>query len=297
MLDGLRAEFPGATRWLARSRTPTVAREHLWWAFLSAAGGGSIVGGIVALMFIVLATLLLAPTEPNPDWLTLPNATRVAASLAIGAVAMRAGGIRALALYVTWELLLVLAQFPGRQFSCQRSGQFAGDLFNRACDLPGMVAERWLMWLCLGVGAVASRFVLRTRGDGTNALLRAAGAFAIVLTAATTLYGVLTYATIGSGQPYLSVVFTGVYVAGQVIGAICAAVVLRRAPLAASVLLAALILSALALRLPNVLANRIPNMPLELLFLQWSGVVAPVLAAATLLTIRLAFRPGRVPAP
>src|SRR4051812_26812072 len=107
MIDGLRAEFPSATGWVARLRRPAVGRESIWWAFLSAAGAGFVVGGIVGLVVLTAAPVLFSATEPRPTWLTYSFFTQTAASIAIGAVALRSGGFAALALYVLYQLALI----------------------------------------------------------------------------------------------------------------------------------------------------------------------------------------------
>ena len=289
MIDGLRAEFPGATGWIMRLRQPIVARESLWWAFLSAAGAGFIMGGIVGLMLLTAVPVIFPATEPRPSWLTYPVLTQTAAAIAIGAVALRSGGRAALALYVLYQLALIVATFPGRQRLCL----FGNPTFPLTCDIPGLIVDRWPIWLALAIGAAVSRWLLRAGDAGANPLLRGAGVFAVALTAATTTYGLLTITTLSFRQSSFDFIFTGVYVLGQIVGALLAGLVLRRAPMAATVLLAALILSAVAATLPNVLANRIPNMPLELLFLQWAVVVAPVLGAATLVAVHLIWRRDR----
>jgi hypothetical protein len=287
VIDSLRGEFPGASAWARRLRKPTIANEPVGWAFLSAAGAGFVVGGIVGLVVLTAAPILFSLTEPRPLWLTYPVITQAAASVAIGAVALRSGGAAALALYVLYQLALILAAFPGRQITCT---QFGGQDPSRrlSCDIVGVVVDRWPMWLELAVGAVVSRWLLRAGDESANRLLRGAGAFAVVLTVSTTLYGVLTYATLSFREPSFQIIFTAVYVLGQLIGGILAGFVLRRAPAAASVLLAALILSSLALSVPFGMRNTgPPNMPPELLFLQWSGVLATLLGAAAVLIGRV----------
>jgi hypothetical protein len=65
----------------------------------------------------------------------------------------------------------------------------------------------------------------------------------------------------------------------------------------ANVLIAALILASAAPTLSLAIANRIPGMPPELLFLQWAGVIAPFLGAAALLGVRVfARRDAKEPA-
>jgi hypothetical protein len=293
MIDGLRSEFPDAAAWITRLRRPTVAREPLGWALLSAAGAGFIVGGIVGLVLFAGAPVLFSSTEPRPTWLTYPVITQAAASIAIGAVALRSGGPAALALTVLYQLALILAAFPGRQNICT---QFGGQDPSRplSCDIPAVIADRWPMWLALAVGAVGSRWLLRTGEHGANRLLRGAGVFAVVLTLATTLYGVLTYATLSFRQSAFDFTFTGIYVLGQLVGGILAGFVLMRAPVAASVLVAALILSSLSFSLPLGIRNTgPPNLPLELLFLQWATVLASVLGAASVVLVRLLASRGK----
>ena len=286
MIDVLRAEFPSATGWVARLRRPVVSREPVGWAFLSAAGAGYVVGGIVGLVVLTAAPFLFSSTEPRPTWLTYSFITQTAASIAIGAVALRSGGVAALALYVFYQLALILAMFPGRQYTC---AQFGGQDPSRpfSCDLLGVVVDRWPMWLALAVGAASSRWVLRAGDGGANRLLRGAGVFVVVVTIATTLYGVLTYATLSFRESSFQPIFTAVYVGGELVAGLLAGLVLRRAPAAASVLLAVLILSSLAFALPLAISNGGPTMPLEMAFIQWSGVAASVLGAAGVLVVRL----------
>lgn len=171
MRDALRAEFPGAAGWVGRLRTPTVAREPLRWAFLSAAGAGFILGALVGLVLFTVAPIILPATEPRPSWLNSSVVTQTAASIAVGAVALRSGGLSALALYVLYELALILAAFPGRQYGCT---QFAARDPSRpfSCDLPGVIVDQWPTWLALTLGAIGSRWLLRPRGEGANRLLR-----------------------------------------------------------------------------------------------------------------------------
>jgi len=287
MIDGLRGEFPSATGWVARLRQPSVARESVSWAFLSAAGAGFIVGGIVGLVVLTAAPVLFSATEPRPTWLMYPVITQAAASIAVGAAALRSGGPAALALYVLYQLALIVAAFPGRQITCEQLGRGPVPNFAYSCDIPGVIVDRWPMWLALAVGAAGSRWLLRAGADGANRLLRAAGVFAVVLTLATTLYGVLTIATLSFRQSSFDFIFTAVYVLGELVAGIVAGFVLRRAPAAASVLIATLILSSLASSLPLAIRNGIPNMPLQMAFFQWSVVDASVLGATAVLIVRL----------
>lgn len=288
MLEGLRAEFPEVGRLGLRLRRLTVAREPLGWAFLSAAGAGFIVGGILTLVAIVVWPIIFPPTEPRPEWLTFRSLTSIAA-IAVGAVAKRAGGLGALALYALYEQARTVVDLAGRTVSCERLGQgpHPADI-HMTCDLAGLTVDRWPIWLALALGAVTSRWLVRSAGDGANRTLRGAGVFAVVVTLATTAYGLLTIATLSFRGPYFDVAFTAVYVTGALIAGVLAGVVLRRASFAAAVLVAVIVISGLAGILPLTLAQMqgIPNMPLELRFLQWAGVLAPLLGAAAILVAR-----------
>jgi hypothetical protein len=295
MLEGLRAEFPGATGWIARLRRPAVARESIGWAFLSAAGAGFIVGGIVSLLLAVLWPALFPPTEPHPSWLNVAAISRSAGALAIGAVALRSGGFGALGLYVLYELALTVAAFPSREYTCRQIGGGVGQgpEFRFSCDLLGLVVDRWPTGLTLAIGAAASRWVLRSEGRGANRLLRGAGVFAVVVAITLTALGVLTILTIPLRTAEFNLIFTCVYLVTEVIAGVLAGLVLWRAPLAASVLLVVLILASLASTFPLALTNGMPNEPYEVTFIRWAGAIAPMLGAASILIVRLLARRSR----
>ena len=297
MLDSLRAEFPGATGAVTRLRRPIVGREPVLWAFLSAAGAGFIVGGIVGLFLATGFPAFLPPTEPRPPWLTYANLTQTSAAFAIGAVAFRTGGLRALALYLAWSLLLVIAQLPGRQLSCERSGQFAGldpDL-RPACDLFGLIAQRWPIWLALALGALGSRWLLRTGNARPSLLLRGASVYAVVVALAGMSYSFLTIVTLSYRDSSTNVTLTAIYVAVQIVSGVLTGLVLQRASPAASVLVAVLMLSSLSLTLPLAIQNQSgsPSLPLEVQFIVWSGIAAPIVAAVCVLGARLTVRRAR----
>ncbi|MDQ2950996.1 MAG: hypothetical protein M3R54_01890 [Chloroflexota bacterium] len=275
MIDGLRAEFPGVTAAITGLRRPIVGREPVFWAFLAAVGAGFIVSAIVGLLLFVGSPLVFRPTEPRPPWLTYANLTQTTAAFAVGAVALRAGGLRALAPYVAWSVLLLIAQLPGRQLSCSRSGGIDPSLLG-PCDLPGLMLSRWSTWLALALGAAASRWLIAIGPAGANLTLRAAGVFGLVLTAAGTSYGLVTIATLGFGQLLFDFALTTAYLVAELVAGALAGLILARSRSAAVVLVALLVLSGLASTLPNVRANWIPNMPLQMMFLSYSVAFAPV---------------------
>ena len=138
MIEGLRTEFPGATRWVGHLEKPTISRESVGWAFLSALGAAFIVEAIVRIALMPIYPAVLPPTEPHPAWLTPSFVANVAGGFVAGAVALRAGGIAAVATYITYELLLLLAAYPGRAIFCERSGGAAPDL----PDFPAATLHR-----------------------------------------------------------------------------------------------------------------------------------------------------------
>lgn len=289
MIEGLRAEFPSATGWIARLRRPAVARETIGWAFLSATGAGFIVGGILGLLLLTAAPVIFSATEPRPSWFTYSVITQTAASIAIGAVALRSGGLAVFALCALYQLGLIVATFPGRQFTC---AQFRGvdAIYPFSCDLPGLIVDRWSTWLSLAIGAAASRWLVRSDGPGVNWLPRGAGVYALVVATTTTGLGVLTIATIPIRTPDFQFIFSCIYLGAVVIAGVLAGLVLWRARLAASVLVAALTLSSLGLVLPFVVVTGIGNEPLQHAFTRWTAAIAPVLGAASILTVRVLAR-------
>lgn len=287
MLDSFRAEFPGAAAWVARWRKPAIARETVGWAFLSAVGAGFIAQGValVALMWIVPA--LFPATEPHPEWVTPAAIANLAGRFASGAVALRAGGIPAVAAYVAYEVLLLSAALPGRALFCERSGGAPGHPPVggpvRACDLTSLVTDQWLFWLAIAVGMLAAGLLSARPGDG-NRLLRAAGAFVVIGTVFGNAQGLLVTATGGTASPTLvSVSFLVIEAAAG----IAAGLLLARSRLSGAVLLALLILApTLAVALPLAVREGFPTEPLEFTFAKWQGVLIPALAAAGLLASR-----------
>src|SRR5690348_8267086 len=125
----MRDEFPILTR-LGR---PAIAVEPLWWAFLSGLGAGSVLGGIARIALLSLGPLLLPPTRPYPEWLSVNTIVLAVTTLATGAVLIRAGGVVAVAVYVGYELVRLLVALPGRVLLCEKSGANVPPLIT-GCD-------------------------------------------------------------------------------------------------------------------------------------------------------------------
>ena len=267
---------------MATVRRPTVAVEPLWWAFLSGLGATPIFGGITRLLFLWLGPILLPPTLEHPEWISVNNLVVAVGAVAAGAVLIRAGGAVAFALYVGYELLRALAALPGRLALCASTSQLPRQVTG--CDYLSLVSERWVTWVALLIGAALGIVWLRGRG-GENGLLRAAGAFSLVLVAANTLLGL---AFLGRGAEIQNAQIA-LFSLANVIGGGFAGVLLARERWAAAALLAVLIVApGAALTLPLALqsANTIPFL------LRWSGVYVPLLAAVAVVVTRGYVRRG-----
>ena len=288
MIEGLRSEFPSATGWVTRLRRPAVGREPVGWALLSALGAGFIVAAIVRIALLSIYPALFPATEPHPGWLTPFLIAGVAGGVAAGAVALRAGGIAAIAAYITYELLGMLAAFPGRALFCERSGGLPPDLPNVvACDLTSVVTEHWPIWLAIALGMLAARLLASRPADG-NWLLRGAGAFALVTSASGNATGLIVTVTGGNANTMLLNVL---FILIDAVAGIAAGLLLARVRLPGALLVALLIVApTLAFTLPLAVREGFPAEPLEFTVAKWEGVLIPVFAAATLLASRAYIR-------
>lgn len=258
-------------------RRPGVARESTAWALVSGVGAALVARTIAQLGVIPAYALLFPPTQEHPAWLTPAVVWNPVGEIAAGMVLARAGGPTAVLAYVVLELLVLAASLPGRLFSCSRSPL---GLDARACDYLSLVTDRWPLWLALALGVLAHR-LLAARGEGTNALLRAAGVFSLVVTGVTNLGSIWFYSQFPSMGTTATML---VFAAGQIIGGLAAGALLWRAALARPLLLAILIAApALALSAPNLRSNAPPlNLPLEHLFMIWSALLTAIAAVVAL---------------
>ena len=300
MRDALRAELSGLPSLRIDTARLRIGREPVGWAFLCAVGAGFIVAGILMLVLVVASPILFPPTQQRPIWLNGGTITRFASVIAIGAVAVRSGGLGALALYLGYELLQLVAQSPGRQLSCERNPGIVA-----ACDPLSVVVGRWPTWLALAIGAVASRWLPAASDDHPNPLLRAAGVFSVVLTAATALAATITFLTVARRQlssgsdPFpivMDVVSSATYVIGALIAGMLAGLVLGRRPPAATLLIA--LLAMISLPFALTLARQQTGPPTLLIwsaFVTWASVIAPLMGALGLGIGRVLASGGRSP--
>lgn len=283
-LDGVPAETSRL-----RVVRPRVSAEPTPWAFLSALGGGFIVGTVADIALVALWPMLVPPTQSHPEWL-FPGAVRQATQfVAIGAVAMRAGGARALALSVGFEVTLILAQVPNRIAFCEHLQ--APDPYI-PCGLAAITLSTWPTWAALTVGVVASRQMLPTPTRGANTLLRAAGAFTLALTTVVMAWQLAQGAVFdtlsawgwlgveGPRNPSALVAIATIFLIVELLAGLLAGVLLRRAPSAAVLLFALLIGYAVGMGVALIRNNvdtGVPHVPLELAYLQAMNAITPAM--------------------
>jgi hypothetical protein len=292
MLEVLRAEFPGATGWVARLRRPTITSEPVAWAFFSALGAGFIVEGIVRIALMPIYPMVFPATEPHPGWLTPAAIGDVAAGVATGAVALRAGGIATVGAYVAYKLLTLIAALPGRTIFCARSGGAPPDLPTVVgCDYLSLLYEQWPIWIALAFGVVSARLFQSRAGDG-NRLLRGAGAFVLIGSVSGSALGLLVTLTVTAtgGNPNTTLL-TVLFLLINTVAAMAAGALLARSRLAGAVLVTLLIAGpTLAFTLPSAVREGFSTEPLEFTFTRWQGVVFPIVTAAALLATRAYLR-------
>ena len=263
-------------------RRPSLAREPLGFAILSSFGAALVVQAVVEIAVFALYPIV-GLGKPLPFGLRASSIWERAGDVAAGTVAMRAGGPAAVAGYLALRLLDLLSITPLVGYSCARNA-FAPP--PQPCDYPSLVVSRWPVWLAVIIGALAYR-LLADRGKGSNALLRGAGALSL---------GVIVGSRVGSLLLWLGLVTapnallgsteTSVYVLaiGTIAGAVVAGVILGRAPLAAVVLLALLLIGpSFAANFP-LLAQQsgLVQEPLRMLLMRVSWLWTPLVASLAL---------------
>ncbi len=267
----------------------SLARESPWWAFLCGMGAAFVVGGVVRLAALSFSPYLLAPTEPRAEWLTPSTLADAAASIAAGAVLVRAGSMYALLLFVAFGLLRIVVAIPGRLTFCERAGLQgfgpvgASPIPGVTCDVPSMLLGEWPTLAALALGAVLAPALLASSGDGANRMLRAAGALALVSTTLGIALGITPQWSSLDQQFTLTNLMTVV----QGIAGVVAGVLLARAPLAAALLIVILLIGLpLSFSLPAALQAASASEPAELTTMRWAAVYMPVLAGIALFATR-----------
>jgi hypothetical protein len=297
VIEGLRAEFPGVSRALEGARLPPVARTSLIWAFVAAVGASLIVGAIAEVFVLGVSPVLFPPTREQPSAFPLRELWDGAGEIAAGAVAVRAGGSAALALYVAYELALLVTALPGRMLFCSR----AGPANQRVCDLGAMVVDRWPLWLALAVGVVTAMFLMRQPGSGSNRLLRAAGLLSLCVTIGATAGALWQYAARPASEPIPGEAATfaslgGLFWIGWIVGAALAGLILARSSVAAAVLLAVLVVApSFAFGIPMIRGQvGAPVQPPLFVVAQWAWAWLPIAASVVMFAARELARRNRV---
>lgn len=279
-------------------RAVAVAREPVGWSFVSAVGAGLLVGVVVELLLLAVYPMLFPPTREQPVVIPARDLWEGSAALAAGAVAMRAGGPRAVALYVLFELALVAAQIPARVFSCSRTLGLAGGFptgFPSPCDYTTLITSRWYFWVALFIGVVIAR-AIATR-DGSNTVLRAAGVLGVASAIALSLALAALYAFFapaaqggsvfmleGPGGFFIATTDVPTYALalGDVIGGAYAGALLARRSLAAPMLIALLLVApsfALGLPLWRGQTGMPPTEPLGFWLVRMSWLWTPLVGS------------------
>lgn len=183
MREGLASEFPTAaraaawTRSRAGGRRPAVWAEPVLWATISGIGAGFLVGAVTQALVGLTSETFQALRAPLPALFPLITIAGLAAA---AAVAIRAGGIAALFVYVAWLALGIALGIGGVMTFCERSGGegFPLLLGTNQCTVPGFVVSLWPQFIGIGLGVALSR-AITARGHGINSILRIAGGYAV----------------------------------------------------------------------------------------------------------------------
>jgi hypothetical protein len=151
--------------------------EPVLWATISGIGAGFLVGAVTQAFVGLTSETFQALRAPLPALFPLITIAGLAAA---AAVAIRAGGIAALLLYVAWLALGIALGIGGVMTFCERSGGegFPLLLGTNQCAVPGFVVSLWPQFIGIGLGVALSR-AITARGHGINSTLRIAGGYAV----------------------------------------------------------------------------------------------------------------------
>jgi hypothetical protein len=232
MREGLTREFPAALRAAAWTRARVGRRLVLWaepvmWATISGIGAGFLVSSVAQAVVGLANEAIQAMRAPTPFPL-FPLVT-IAGTAAAAAVTLGAGGLVALGLDVVYVAVGIALRVPGVILFCERSGANpipGPDL----CTAFGFLASLWPQFVGIGLGIALARTSLLTRGEGTNSLLRVAGALALAQFLVTVAWGIAVaqsgYAAETAGGPTSVLTIA----AGIVAAAVAAGVVAAQLP-------------------------------------------------------------------
>ncbi len=211
--EGLTSEYPTIAGVLGSIRRPVVPREPWFWAGLTAVGATAITSALLQLPLIVMRT---AGLRDPAAW---ASSLFAIAAVAIGAaVGWRAGGGRAVALFVVVHLITPILAVPGAVLFCDRSGE-------GSC-LPRLALGQWRLAAGLVAALIAAR-LLASGPQGRSAALSATGAYFAAQQLLLVPMGAYTFGLLPAGPAdpmtqvaYFSAAFVvAAAVAGAVLGA------------------------------------------------------------------------------
>src|SRR6266566_1990638 len=267
MREGLAREFPGALRAVAWTRARVGRRLVLWdepvvWATISGIGAGFLVA-------------------------------------AVAAVALGAGGLAALVLDVVYVAAGIALRVPGAITFCERSGGANPFPGPDQCTAVGFLASLWPQFVGIGLGIVLARTSLITRGEGTNSLLRVAGALALALFVVTAAWGIAvaqsaSAAETAGGSTSALTIAAGIAAAAVAAGALAAQ--LPRGVRNAAIVAAVWLVPWFALQVPFASRSLTESMAAEnVIAIVTSIVIEPIAAAFLVLSAAVASRARFIP--
>lgn len=255
----------------ALRRALTVSAESVLPATL-AGFGASFFAGALGLTALAIVRFTLTQTYDLPS--INPLVKLVATTVGM-AVALRAGGPRAAALFFGWTVVGLLLPLPGLTTFCSR---ITPDGTAPECTVSGFLLSAWPRWAGLAIGVAVAPQLLRT-SRGENVTLHAAGFIALgtsvtsVALAIAQPSGALEYALVVE-LLVIALALAFAFIAGWAVG---------RSPdrrRALIVLCVALLLPAMLVQLPLTLASAYTAGPGALL--PWLAVATPLLQCAVL---------------
>ena len=302
MREGLAREFPGALRAVAWTRARVGRRLVLWdepvvWATLSGIGAGFLVAAVVQAAVGLANEAIQALRAPMP--FPLFPAVTIAGTAAAAAVALGAGGLAALVLDVVYVAAGIALRVPGAITFCERSGGANPFPGPDQCTAVGFLASLWPQFVGIGLGIVLARTSLITRGEGTNSLLRVAGALALALFVVTAAWGIAVAQSASAAETAGGSTSALTIAAGIAAAAVAAGVLAAQLPRGvrnAAIVAAVWLVPWFALQVPFASRSLTESMAAEnVIAIVTSIVIEPIAAAFLVLSAAVASRARFIP--
>lgn len=302
MREGLAREFPGALRAVAWTRARVGRRLVLWdepvvWATISGIGAGFLVAAVVQAAVGLANEAIQALRAPMP--FSLFPAVTIAGTAAAAAVALGAGGLAALVLDVVYVAAGIALRVPGAITFCERSGGANPFPGPDQCTAVGFLASLWPQFVGIGLGIVLARTSLITRGEGTNSLLRVAGALALALFVVTAAWGIAVAQSASAAETAGGSTSALTIAAGIAAAAVAAGVLAAQLPRGvrnAAIVAAVWLVPWFALQVPFASRSLTESMAAEnVIAIVTSIVIEPIAAAFLVLSAAVASRARFIP--